>query len=129
MRRWKVSLAGWLLLAAGLSFYSFVAFTCLSLNDSLRDQHNARFARVKAIEIENAVNLYHEAHGKYPDRLEDLTIPDSNLGNMPFCSNSDAILDPWGKPYQAEFPTDEGGKVRIWTTTPSGETVSNERKH
>jgi hypothetical protein len=125
MRRWKACLlVGGLPLAAMVSFVCFVHFVCIpALERRLEDA-----PRVKAVQIQHAVETYYAIHGKYPDRLEDITKPDSELGNRAYLQ-PDQILDPWGKPYQAEFPTDEGGKVRIWTTTPNGEKVSYERKH
>jgi hypothetical protein len=86
-------------------------------------------ARIKAEQVARAVLMYKEDHeGAPPATLRLLTERD-NKGNGPYLITSDALLDPWGKPFQIDYDGKHnfGIKPDVWTTSPDGKTLGNWR--
>jgi general secretion pathway protein G len=87
---------------------------------------NERLAKAKAIQIADAVEMYHVNNQQYPNSLQELTQPGSTPGGKAALS-ADNILDPWGKPYTLDTsgPNHQGSSVDVYTTSPSGKQIGN----
>ncbi len=84
---------------------------------------NAAKAGVKA--IEKAAQGYEIAHGTLPQTLQELVQPPS--GGRPYIEQQ-AMLDPWGQPYQYDPSGSRNGGLKpdVWTTAPStGQQIGN----
>lgn len=93
-----------------------------ALNSSQAD-----LAKVKARSLETPATTYKLKNGSFPTDLTILTQPDPKYQNNAYVPE-DAILDPWGKQYQIQFPgeVNKGGKPDIFTTDPNtGEKIGN----
>ncbi len=57
-------------------------------------------AKAQAVTLYQAVQSYATQHGgQYPQSLEELAQPDP-LTNRPYLEKREALMDPWGRPYQ-----------------------------
>lgn len=97
-----------------------------ALNDS-----KISSARTQAENISKAVKAYQIDHGEFPASLEVL-LTTSEIGKGPYLERRDALLDPWGKPYQYDVSATRniaaGAVVKIpdvYTRTPDGAEVGN----
>ncbi len=75
--------------------------------------------------LTQACQGYHTKHGRFPKNLEELLEHDAVGG--PFLETPDALIDPWGRPYQYDpkGPRNNGAKPDIWTVTPNGLEIGN----
>ncbi|HZZ82525.1 MAG TPA: type II secretion system protein GspG [Gemmataceae bacterium] len=69
--------------------------------------------------LTTACTAYRLKHQQWPQSLQELTQKDA-LGG-PYLENQDALIDPWGRPYQYDpsGPMNNGMKPDIWTTPPN----------
>jgi general secretion pathway protein G len=70
--------------------------------------------------LTQACQAYFIRHKEYPQNLQQLTQRDPANGNAPYLDSADALLDPWGHPYQydASGQQNNGTKPDIWTMAP-----------
>ena len=63
--------------------------------------------------------------GRFPDNLAVLLEKNPNGG--PYLESPDALIDPWGRPYQYDTngPRNKGMRPDIWTVAPDGRTIGN----
>jgi len=77
--------------------------------------------------LTNACQAYSIKHGgQFPGSLQQLRQKDQTGG--PWLESDDALIDPWGQPYQYEAAGGKNGGTRpdIWTTVPNtNEPVGN----
>lgn len=85
-------------------------------------------AKRGVIGIENAADNCMGVHGKYPvgnsEVLEALSKPEIRKdGQEGVRSYTESIIDPWGTPYNYEFPSPkrpDGSRPAIWSNGPNG---------
>jgi general secretion pathway protein G len=70
-------------------------------------------AKVQMRNIATALDLYRLEMGRYPSQADGLrTLVENAAGaagwSGPYLQRKDAILDPWGKPYQYRLPGEHG---------------------
>jgi general secretion pathway protein G len=90
------------------------------------DQAKDDRARADVKTIETACTAYKLRNGDYPSSLQVLVTPDDGSAK-PYLDSAEAILDPWGKPYQYDpsGPNHNGLKPDISTTNADGELIGN----
>jgi len=84
-------------------------------------------AKLKAQEIGKAVQSYSLDHsGNFPTTLDQLLSRDQ-LGKGPYLKNQDALLDPWGFPYQYDIsgPMNNGMEPDIFCFSPDRKKYGN----
>ncbi len=71
--------------------------------------------------LTKAVQTYKLDHGDYPASLEALLVRTED-GHGPYLDNVEALVDPWGRPYQYNpaGPNNNGLKPDIWSESPFG---------
>ena len=70
------------------------------------------------------VTSYFAIVGEYPKTLNDLRNPPN--GVSPFVKRSSALNDPWGNPYDYQYPgTRNPGSFDLSTTAPDGKVIGN----
>lgn len=103
---------------AGLGGYYFLG----QLNESKK---KTALIQVKTT-LSQAVDTFHIQHSRFPQSLQELMVRD---GGAAIINNSDALIDPWGNPYQynpnAQNPETGDLQPEIWTTSPDGVRISN----
>src|SRR5262245_37826594 len=106
----------------------FVAVLGVAATRSIEDAKQSS-AHLKAREISQAAELYKLSPKnptmEYPTRLEEMVLPP--FGGPPFLNDQEALLDPWGKPFQMEVRAKSSGDtyILISTTAPDGTPISN----
>jgi general secretion pathway protein G len=82
-------------------------------------------AKIKSKDIAAKVEAFYVNNGDYPPNIQALMLPQPNGGN-PLCTE-EALMDPWGKPFQIATPTDAAGNIRVevFTLSPRGQRISN----
>jgi len=85
-------------------------------------------ARMKAQQIATAIGAYTTDHDGTPPQSLQVLLTNDGIGG-PYLKTSDAIVDPWGNPYQLD-PTGSrfhngSGDPDVFTTTPKGKIVGN----
>ncbi len=122
-------IVGVVLLCSGLVGIGVVAVAMLGARVASVQLEEAKqnAARAKAQSIQNAAQLYYLTHDEWPRNVQVLTNPDPENGGQPYLA-PDAVLDPWGKPYQIEPPEEGGARPRVWTITPDGKTIENKKQ-
>jgi general secretion pathway protein G len=87
------------------------------------DESKLNRAKVDVRTIENACKTYKLKYGDYPTSLDLLV-----SGPKPYLEGGqEAILDPWGRPYQYDPSgrNNGGQKPDISTVSPDGDTIGN----
>jgi hypothetical protein len=86
-------------------------------------------ARIRAAQLARAVQLYMEDHGGAPPATPQLLTEKDNKGNGPYLTSPDALLDPWGEPFQIDYEGRHHGGTEpdVWTTSPDGKILGNWR--
>jgi hypothetical protein len=123
--------AGVLLLAAGCNKESATTIAPAqpakdNVLDLLQDAKREK-ARLQAHQIEMAIKTYMIRE----NFLEPVTLQELVEGAKPLLDGGkDAIIDPWGQPFQFGIHTKEKGdlSVDVWTTAPDGARIDNSRK-
>jgi general secretion pathway protein G len=71
--------------------------------------------------LTQACTHYNLKHGEWPQQLNQLLAKDA-LGG-PYLESADALVDPWGHPYQydAAGTLNNGTKPDIWTVVPNSQ--------
>lgn len=70
------------------------------------DEAKADTARSQCAALENAARSFYVKNSRMPNQLMDLVAPDQSVfpGAKPILDGGQqAILDPWGNPYQSDF--------------------------
>src|ERR1700722_12996490 len=83
------------------------------------------------LQIENigtALELYYMENGAYPSTSVGLkalveATPDAPRWNGPYIKKAKNLLDPWGRPYQYNYPVSIGA-YEVYSLGPSGKAVS-----
>jgi hypothetical protein len=77
--------------------------------------------------LNQACEAYRVKHGRFPVKLEVLLEKDEMGRPYLDLDSKDALIDPWGQPYQydAKGPRNNGVKPDIWTVTPAGVEIGN----
>jgi general secretion pathway protein G len=67
-------------------------------------------AGIQIQNIASILDLYRLDTGRYPERLEDLVEQPGDVPNWngPYIQRRDALVDPWGRPYEYRFPGQNG---------------------
>ncbi len=84
------------------------------------------FAKTRARDIEAKIGTYYVNNGVYPQNgIQDLVVTQPN-GMQPLLPQ-EAVLDPWGKPFQVTLEQDAQGtdRVIVFTVSPRGQRISN----
>jgi hypothetical protein len=83
-------------------------------------------AKIRAVNLAMGLMAYYGDHEKFPGRLAELSGKSDRGG--PYVSE-EAMVDPWGKPYQfdPEGKRNNGSKPDVFTTSPGGKVVGNWR--
>jgi general secretion pathway protein G len=84
-----------------------------------------KVAKANIMSLTTATGTYYLNNGQMPPSLADLTAPQPNGGRR--LVPPEAILDPWGKPYQYDpsGPRNGGDQADIWTVSPEGHEIGN----
>jgi hypothetical protein len=84
-----------------------------------------KLAQSQTREIARVLQVYTFRHGHFPDTLTELTEPGAE--GQPALLKPEAVIDPWGQPYQMDTagPNNGGGQPDVWTTTPDGQVIGN----
>src|SRR6266540_2651771 len=64
------------------------------------DEAKVTSAKIKAKNIEKAVESYYVDHDVYPQGGLQVLLQKSEIGKGPYLTSQEDILDPWGKVYQ-----------------------------
>src|SRR5262245_15451776 len=82
------------------------------------------YTRVK--ELTSACNMFELNNGQRPQALEQLTLSPQPNGSRRLV-DLDAIIDPWGHPYQYDMTgaKNQGDRPDIWCVTPEGKFIGN----
>jgi general secretion pathway protein G len=83
------------------------------------------------LQIENigtALELYYMENGSYPSSSVGLKAlveptPETPRWNGPYLKKAKNLLDPWGRPYQYNYPT-SNGDYEVYSLGPDGKTKS-----
>jgi general secretion pathway protein G len=83
------------------------------------------------LQIENigtALELYYMENGSYPSASVGLKAlveptPEAPRWNGPYIKKAKNLLDPWGRPYQYNYPT-SNGEYEVYSLGPSGKAPS-----
>ena len=83
------------------------------------------------LQIENigtALELYYMENGSYPSASVGLkalveATPDAPRWNGPYIKKAKNLLDPWGRPYQYNYPV-SSGQYEVYSLGPSGKAAS-----
>ena len=83
------------------------------------------------LQIENigtALELYYMENGSYPSSSTGLNAlveatPEAPRWNGPYLKKAKNLLDPWGRPYQYNYPT-SNGDYEVYSLGPDGKTRS-----
>jgi general secretion pathway protein G len=83
------------------------------------------------LQIENigtALELYYMENGSYPSTSVGLkalveATPEAPRWNGPYIKKAKNLLDPWGRPYQYNYPT-SNGEYEVYSLGPSGKAPS-----
>ncbi len=122
---WVVPPAVWILifgiLGGGVLLVGLCYFGMGALGDSGIDIAAAQIHGPLA----QACEAYRAKLGEYPQKLEKLL--EQNAKGGPFLETPDALIDPWGNPYQydSQGPRNNGLKPDIWTVSPNGVEIGN----
>lgn len=83
-------------------------------------------AKLQAFTISNALKAWYIKNDSFPTSLEMLVNPPDG---KPFLEGGkDAIIDPWGKPFQFRTKDDNQAViVEVWTISPNGTRIDNAR--
>lgn len=73
--------------------------------------------------MKKALEAYHLDHGHYPGSLQALLEQTEDVdpakGEWPYIDDSEVRNDPWGMPYNYQFPgTRSPGKYDLWSSGP-----------
>lgn len=84
----------------------------------------AQSAQVQIQSIGTALELYYMENGSYPSQRAGLKAlveqpPESTHWNGPYLKKAQNLLDPWGRPYQYNFPT-ANGDYAVYSLGPDG---------
>jgi hypothetical protein len=73
--------------------------------------------------LTQACDRYFDRFGRFPDNLAALTVHEEGRG--PFVEGPDALIDPWGQPFQYDSlgPKNGGRRPDIWTVNPREGTI------
>lgn len=90
-------------------------------------QADVASAQVKG-PLTQACEAYHLKHGAYPTKLGVLLEADEN--NVVYLDRPEALIDPWGNPYQYDpkGPKNKGQRPDIWTVRANGKEIGNWQK-
>jgi type II secretory pathway pseudopilin PulG len=99
----------------GLGAYLFVGW-----QKDAREEAKRTAAKVQTKVLTQAAEAYQITHGAFPPSLAALLQQDENGG--PFLKSPDALIDPWGQPYQYNpaGPNNGGRQPDIWANSPTG---------
>jgi general secretion pathway protein G len=80
----------------------------------VEDRRREERASAELKTLTTAVVSYKLKYGEFPDKLEQLVKPPDGA---PFLKSKDALLDPWGRPYEydANGPKHKGFLIDIWS--------------
>jgi general secretion pathway protein G len=84
----------------------------------------AQSAQVQIQSIGTALELYYMENGSYPSQRAGLKAlveppPEATHWNGPYLKKAQNLLDPWGRPYQYNFPT-PNGDYAVYSLGPDG---------
>jgi hypothetical protein len=85
-------------------------------------------SRIMAKVLSQACETYALKHNDaFPDSLEMLLQPDPANGNQPYLKSRDALLDPWGVPFQYDRTGKRNNGLRpdIYCKAPDGKIIGN----
>ena len=85
-------------------------------------------AKVQVRVLTQAAETYNLDHGGINPASLDILVQRDGSGKGPYLKNRDALLDPWGSPYQynQQGPKNQGTQPDIWCQVPnSGEMIGN----
>jgi general secretion pathway protein G len=104
-----------IVMLAGLGGYYYVK----QLDQS---KLNTARVQVKTTLTQACENYYVDHQSNYPASLEALLESDAE-GHGPYLKNREALVDPWGKPYQynSAGPNNGGKQPDIWADSPKGQ--------
>lgn len=79
-------------------------------------------AKLKAVELSKAVENYMIDHNNNPPPSLEVLLGTTEIGAGPYLKNKDALVDPWGQPYQYDpnGPRNQGRSPDIWSAGPKG---------
>ena len=86
------------------------------------DEAKKQVAAQQTKVLTQAVQTYKIDHGDYPASLEALLVR-SDEGKGPWLDSADALIDPWGRPYQYDPAGSNNGGLKpdIWSEGPEGQ--------
>lgn len=70
-------------------------------------------ARLQAVALRNAAEIYRLEHGKFPTDLTDLPLEPRHR------------IDPWGRAFRLRTTGNVEGSAVVWTADPRGRTISD----
>lgn len=79
-------------------------------------------AKAQIKQLESQIESFRVQNQRAPESLQELLVPDQSSG-LPYIKDPNAIIDPWGNPYQYEY-SDMMGPT-IWCQPPTGQVISN----
>jgi general secretion pathway protein G len=85
-------------------------------------------AQIQIQSIGTALELYYMENGSYPSQSVGLKAlveppPEATHWNGPYLKKAQNLLDPWGRPYQYNYPA-ENGDYLIYSLGPTGKAPS-----
>jgi hypothetical protein len=105
-----------------LTSWCLVPIVLTNRTPAQEKEDKVKLARTYIKTIEQVLAVYQLKYGHYPAKLKTLV-----EGPRPYFAKPEAILDPWGKPweYNPAGKRNKGKKPDLWTVTPDKQLISN----